>query len=153
MSVEDTKERSLRREEGEGGERERVTDTSSSRVVLSVERTGYTVKLHPYRSLSFRSYHRDSIIVATVTEVLKNDGQKKEKSEIKVQESLNVTREETELLIKSRNKEGNIKYAIFLPRSTSELSSLCFVRYMTVTIIVIRFDVSYFRLRFYFACL
>lgn len=49
VSVEGTEERSRRRMEEGGGERERVTDTSSSRVVLSVECAAHMVKLRPRR--------------------------------------------------------------------------------------------------------
>lgn len=56
VSVEGTEERSRRRMEAGGGGRERVTDTSSSRVVLSVECAAHMVKLRPRRPapLSFR---------------------------------------------------------------------------------------------------
>jgi len=56
VSVEGTEERSRRRMEEGGGGRERVTDTSSSRVVLSVECAAHMVKLRPRRPapLSFR---------------------------------------------------------------------------------------------------
>lgn len=47
---------------GGGKGRERVTDTSSSRVVLSVERTTHMVKLRPRRPLSYR---RDSIVATS----------------------------------------------------------------------------------------
>lgn len=56
VSVEGTEERSRRRMEEGGGGRERVTDTSSSRVVLSVECAAHMVKLRPRHPapLSFR---------------------------------------------------------------------------------------------------
>lgn len=59
-SVEGMEERSRRRMEEGGGGRERVTDTSSSRVVLSVECAAHMVKLRPRRAvlLPFRSVSR-----------------------------------------------------------------------------------------------
>jgi len=56
VSVEGTEERSRRRMEEGGGERERVTDTSSSRVVLSVECAAHMVKLRPRRPAPFSFY-------------------------------------------------------------------------------------------------
>lgn len=67
-------------EEGGGGGRrgkgrERVTDTSSSRVVLSVERATHMVKLRPRRPFSYR---RDSIVATSAMVFSAREGEKKE---------------------------------------------------------------------------
>lgn len=61
VSVEGTEERSRRRMEEGGGGRERVTDTSSSRVVLSVECAAHMVKATSTPSCSPFILCRDSI--------------------------------------------------------------------------------------------
>lgn len=66
-------------EEGGGGGRrgkgrERVTDTSSSRVVLSVERATHMVKLRPRRPFSYR---RDSIVAASAMVFSARGGEEK----------------------------------------------------------------------------